>query len=302
MLLTLTASCLRPMLEVGTPSRGAGKKMALEDLPVFAKDDLGLAGLNLSTDLLVGADRARLERIRERADRAGCACLLLVESEAQAFGDADEAVGKSAQARLQRVVEAARFLGCTSAAVKVQAEDSEAGMLRAASRMKPVVERAEKLDVNVLIAPTKGLTTSPERVAELIKRIGGFRIGTFPDFQTACEQKDPVAYLRRLSPYAAVVSASTVEFKSSAKRGGKSELTHATYDLVPLVEAVESVGYDGTLAIDYRGKGDAIEGVRNSITLLQEAMAMDGVLEEGDLAELEEMLGEDTWEEEGEEG
>ena len=47
---------------------------------------MGLGGLNLSTDLLVGADRARLERVRERSDRASCSCLLLIESEAQAFG------------------------------------------------------------------------------------------------------------------------------------------------------------------------------------------------------------------------
>lgn len=276
MLLTLTATCLRPLLE-GTPAGGKAApraKIALEDLPTFTRDELGLAGLNLSTDLLVGADRTRLERLRERADRASCACLLLIEGEGQAFGDVDDAVGKGAQARLTRVVEAARLLGCTSAAVKVIAEDSEVGMLRSATRLKPIVERAEKLDVNVLISPCKGLTFLPERVAELIKRVGGFRIGTFPDFQSACEHPDPVAYLRRLSPYAAVVSASTLQFKSAGKKGakGEGELVHEPYELAPLVEAVESVGYDGTLAIDYRGKGDPVQGIRTSMSVLAGAL------------------------------
>lgn len=293
MLLTLTATCLRPMLDAN--AKGSTRKIALEDLPAFTREDLGLAGLNLSTDLLVGADRARLERVRERSDRASCSCLLLIESEAQAFGDPDEAVGKNAQARLTRVIEAARLLGCTSAALKVTGEDNEVGMLRVATRLKPIVERAEKLDVNVLLAPHKGLTYHPERVAELIKRVGGFRIGTFPDFQSAAEQQDPIAYLRRLSPYAAVVSASTVEFKTGVKKGGKGEgeVTHHPYDLTPLVEAVDSVGYDGTLAIDYRGKGDPVQGIRASMNLLTGALS-DGSEElEAMLDELEDELDEE---------
>ena len=65
MILTLSARCLRSML---LPA-GRSKKSQLDmlDLPRFTRETLGLSGVNLSTDLLVGADRARLESIRERA-------------------------------------------------------------------------------------------------------------------------------------------------------------------------------------------------------------------------------------------
>lgn len=341
MLLTLTATCLKPMLS----HNGKGKKGKLDlvDVPHFTRETLGLTGLNLSTDLLVGADRKRLESIRERADKASCACLLLIESENQAFGAADEAIGKAAQARMIRVVEAAQIIGCSAASLRVESDDNEAALARVAARLKPVVERAEKLDVNLLISPNKGLTSTAERLAELIKKVGGFRIGTFPDFQAASAQKDATAYLRRLTPYATVVSASTVKFAETPQEAtaenplpkprppmtkkpvaklapptpaGKgnaakpaeleddeddddAELTdeeleaalgllseeepaeeeykpqypeHTAYKLKTLVAAVASVGYDGTLAVDYRGPGDPTMGIVYSRDALQDAL------------------------------
>jgi hypothetical protein len=47
---------------------------------------------------------------------------------------------------------------------------------------------------------------------------------------------------------------------------------HPSYDLDQLVAAVASVGYDGTLAIDYRGEGDVTEGVHNSRKALAAAL------------------------------
>jgi sugar phosphate isomerase/epimerase len=258
------------------PSGGARKpKLTLEDLPAYTFDVLGLSGLNLTTDLLVGADRAKLEGVRERADKAACAVLLLVESEPQAFGNPDEATSKAATARLTRVVEAARFLGCNAVAVKVVAEDNELSLLRVSARMRPAVDRAEKLDLSILISPHTGLTSTPERVTELIKRIGGFRIGTFPDFEAATKQPDPVGYLRRLCPYASAVSASTIKFKPSKNAKGELDppMDHEPYDLNTLVKAVSSVGYDGALAIDYRGTGDISAGVRASRNALLKCLA-----------------------------
>jgi hypothetical protein len=41
-------------------------------------------------------------------------------------------------------------------------------------------------------------------------------------------------------------------------------LRHEPYDLFPLVEAIAAVGYDGPLAVDYRGTGDLTEGIIKS--------------------------------------
>lgn len=270
MLLTLTAISLRSLLARG---RSAKPKLDLMDLPMYTRQELGLHGLNLSTELLAGISRDQLEKLRERADKAGCACLLLIESEAQSFGDASDAIGAAAVERLQKVIQAAHLLGCNAVAVKAAGEDNPEVFQRSADRLRKAVERAERLELNVLLSPERGLTATPERVTELIKKVGGFRVGTFPDFQAAAATDDPIGYLRRLTPYAAVVSASTVKF--AAEKGAKGDdetagpVKHAAYELEPLVKAILSVGYDGTLAVEFRGTGDAKLGVLRSRQALE---------------------------------
>jgi sugar phosphate isomerase/epimerase len=275
MLLTLTANSLRSLLARGKSGKA---KLELMDLPQFARDQLGLHGLNLGTDLLAGVPRDGLERLRERADKSGCACLLLIESEPQPFGDSAEATGAAVVERLIKVVQAANLLGCSSVAVKVGGRDDPAALARAAERLRKAVERAEKLELNVLLSPHDGMTATPERVTELLKKVGGFRVGTYPDFQAAAAREDPVGYMRRLTPYASVVSASTVKFTAVAE-GEEAPPKHAPYELKPLVEALLSVGYDGTLAIDYRGTGDAKLGVVRSRRALEQLLSVEG---EGD--------------------
>lgn len=268
MLLTLTAISLRAMLA----RNKAGKaKLDLLDLPQYTRQDLGLHGLNMSTELLTGVSRDRLEKLRERSDKAGCACLLLIESEPQPLGDASESASAAAIERLSRVIQAGHILGCNAIALRINGPDDPAVFQRTAERLRKAVERAERLELNVLISPSEGLTSTPERVTELIKKVGGFRVGTYPDFQAAAAVPDPVGYLRRLTPYASVVCAATQKFtieKGSAD-AEDAPVKHQPYELEPLVAAILSVGYDGTLAVDYRGPGDAKLGVMRSRAALE---------------------------------
>ncbi|MEL6497171.1 MAG: hypothetical protein AAFQ31_01415 [Planctomycetota bacterium] len=206
MLLTLHAASLRPML---APSRGK-PKLALTDLPRFARQDLDMHGLNLTTDLLKGATRKVLEDLRERADKERCACLLLIEPEPLKLADESDKVGGAGVERAKRVLNAASILGCNAAAISVDSPDEDDFVDFAADRFRQIVETADKLDMNILVAPREGLTHKPERVTELIKKVGGFRVGTFPDFESAMQADDPSAYLRKLVPYASVVCATTV--------------------------------------------------------------------------------------------
>lgn len=269
MLLTLNASCVRPLLS----SKGK-RGLSLSDLPAFTRQTLGLMGLGLPTGLLAGFDRVAIDQLRERADKAACSVLLLIESDTLPIGDPE--ASETAMVRMKKVLQAANFLGCSSAAFSIKAADTDAGIEHAAKRLRQVSESAEKLEVTLLIAPGPGLTAAPERLTDLIKRVGGFRIGTFPDFQTASSVKDPALYLRRLCPYASALSASTISFtdaKGTKDPGPEAtNLKHEPYDLGAMVKAIGSVGYEGTLAVDYRGGGDVTLGVTRSREALQTAI------------------------------
>lgn len=272
MLLTLNAACVRPLMAAAPKGRRAA--LTPLDLPVFARETLGLSGLSLVTDILAGFDTQRLEALRERADKSGCACLLLAEAEPQALGDA--AAADACVARLKRVVQAANHLGCNSVAVRIAAPDSDLLIEPIAKRLRQVSEPAERLDIALLISPGPGLTAQPDRLTELIKKVGGFRIGTFPDFQTASAAKDPVAYLRRLCPYASAVNASTVKFKDTPP---DAPPVHESYELSSMVEAILSVGYDATLSVDYRGEGDLAIGIARTRAALSAMLTETGATE-----------------------
>lgn len=386
MLLTLNASCLRSQL---VPAAGSAPALALSDLPQYTREVLGLGGLNLTTDLLVGADRRKLEHLRERADRAGCPCLLLIEAEPQKLGATDAATAEAVINRMLRVIEAAQILSCTAAALRISAEDNDAALQVVWPRLRKIVDRAERLELNLLVSPMKGLTAKADRVTDMIKKVGGFRIGTLPDFQFAFESTGSidgaVTFLRRITPYASVVQASTTDFAdpapdapppkppskkvrdadddedtekaakkaarspeppdepveepSKGKKKGKAaagkgseapkpgkakgdakpakaepppapaaaedddeieELddasledliadifkgegeeppppqeplpVHKAYDLFKMVHAVASVGFDSTIAVDYRGGGDVTLGIRKSQRVLRAAL------------------------------
>lgn len=273
MLLTLAASSYRARLWL-KPGRAPAGQMPLTDLPRHAREALGLHGLNLSTDLLTGADVPQLDALREAADKASCPCLVLIKPEALPFYTDDDAKGDAAVERMTRVVQAAHRLGCNSAAMYISAEGFESGSDTAdlaAERLRKVMATAEKREVNLLIgggsAPaddTPGPTSNPDALTELIKKVGGFRIGTFPDFQTASRSADPLMYLRRLTPYASAVTAAVMGFKK-----GKKGPEHEGYDLMEYATTVASVGYTGTLAIDYRGGGSADEAILQARALLE---------------------------------
>ncbi|TVQ62592.1 MAG: hypothetical protein EA378_04490 [Phycisphaerales bacterium] len=290
MLLTCNASSLKSLIK---PPRGAKPKLALADLPAFVRTELELHGVNLSTDLLVGATRSDLTAIRDRADKAGCACLTLIEPDALDLATESDKAREAAIARGKRVIEAAHILGCSAAVVSLKDAKGEDVVEYAIDSLRQLMGGAEKRDLNLLLAPTDGMTADPEALTELVKKTGGFRVGTYPDLAVAAEANDPEAYLRRITPYASALRAGLFEFSvekieipdepgmddedddellDDIDLGPTEIVTHTTYSLDPLIAAITAVGYDQTIGIEYRGKGDPVEGIRNARAALEDTL------------------------------
>jgi sugar phosphate isomerase/epimerase len=347
----------------------------------MTRNELGLHGVTMTTDVLTGATRKTLELLRDRGDKAGCAILGLIESEPVHLADSDDDKALSGVERMLRVLQAASVLGCNAVGVRVPGPANDAAAELAAERLKLVTERAERLEINVLVIPQPGLCATPERLTSLVKAVGGFRIGTLPEFDAAFASGEAATYLKRLTPYASLVNAVTLGFtepeptaapvrspdrspdraappanaakpdapivgldlggddddgpllggdaapdddakpaakptkKSTKKASAKpapakkpappppaddeddegfddadlaallaeaaAELAdepeapppvHTAFPLDPLVQAIVAVGFDGTLAIEYRGPGDCKLGVIQSREALDAAL------------------------------
>jgi len=300
MMFSLNTNSIRSVLK----RRGA-RAISPMDLPKYTMDQFGLRAINFSTDQLAGLAPKDLELIRDSGDRIGCSCLLLSQSTALPLGDIKGDKALEGIERMTRVVKAASLMGCNAISLSIKAKDTDAAFEQATESMKEILEAADRAEINVLIAPAVGLTQDPERLTDLLKGIGGFRIGTMPDFEMAAKSGDPVGYLKKLTPYASVVNASTLGFtvpEPSASSAPSEEApsddapelsgldalaaelegmmmeddpiaVHEGYDLPSLVGAIAAVGFDGAVSIDYRGDGDESLGVIHSKEAIEDALA-----------------------------
>lgn len=256
MLLTLTSSSVLPMLSAG--------RLTLFDLPDFAIKKLKLRGLNLLARSLAGWSAGDLDRMRDRADKAACPCLVLVQNVPLALGDSDAETRDLALERVQRLASAANRLGCNAIAIRCAGPDDDETFEQTAGQLRDAMHSVEQLELNLLLAPHEGLTWEPDRLTDLIKRIGGFRIGSLPSFEHAFASGDPIGVLRKLAPYAGALHASIRSFDGKGK--------HEAYDLAECVEAIRSVGFTNTLAIDYIGSDDPVPAIERARDILNEAI------------------------------
>lgn len=277
MLLTLNANSLRAALS----GKAGPQRLTLNELPSFTRQTLGLNGLTVPTTMLAGLSRETMGVLREQGDRAGCSVLSIIEDQPLALGAESREDGAAGMERLSRVLKAGYTIGCSSVIIRIAARTGDEAMNRTIDRVKEIADQAEKLEVSILIMPHTGLTSTTEGLTTLIKRVGGFRVGACPDFEIAAASEDAGLFMRRLTPYASAAIASTRKFV--VKAGGKetpardddlsATVEHSPYALDALVKAMVAVGYDGSLAIEYRGEGDATLGVLRSRTLLENALA-----------------------------
>src|SRR5262245_43967367 len=105
MLLTLSTGSLRSRV-----GRNAQDGLTMLDLPDFTIRELHLHGLNILASMLAKWSLEDLDKLRDRADKASCPCLVLVEDTPLPFGSADPPVRKQASERVRRLAAAANRL------------------------------------------------------------------------------------------------------------------------------------------------------------------------------------------------
>lgn len=256
-LLTLAAGSLRSLLA------RARAPLSLIDLPRFTAEDLGLRGLALPTDLLAGLPPPQYDALRDAADKAHCPCLLLIESQPLDLQDPDKKIVSID--RMRKLATAASRLGCSAIGLRPARVTDDAAFARTAAGIKEALASLDRLEVNVLLQPGDGLIQAPTGLTELIKKIGGFRIGSLPSFEHAESTGETESSLRRLAPYATSAILATVR---TFAKGGQ----HEPWDLVKCIDAVRSVGYVNTLCIDFVGKGDPVKAIEQAREQMSQAI------------------------------
>jgi hypothetical protein len=238
LLLTLAIESLNPLIEKG--------EYEVLDSPEISSNQLGLRGVMVDADHLSGWSPEQYDEFRNAADKAHCPCLLLRGSRQLDLVGNREA----ARERIQRLAIAANRLGCNAVAITPIVTSDEQAVNTIVEELRDAMADVERLDLNLLIQPCAGLTSDPDELIDVIKRIGGFRIGALPTFSSASLTSDPLEALRKLAPYAGGIVA---DFPCGK---GKKKL-----DPVEGLVAVCEVGYSNSIALSYVGSKNPLKEI-----------------------------------------
>ncbi len=258
-MLTLETSSLSAKLDSGKGS------MSLAELPKFAVEETGLRGLAVAASLLAGRSAIELDQFRDAADKVGCPCLSLTDPTPLSLAGGSNGDAEASLDRVKRLAAAAARLGCSSLAIVSDAPKG-CDLDAVAMGIRAAVQAIERHELNLLLTPSdRGELSTAEGLIELIRRVGGFRIGCMPTFAHAAGTVDPNETLRRLAPYAGAMIGDLDA--TSPRRGGPDLQLLATW-----VRTVRTVGFASTLALGSKAR-DAVARISAARDHLETAAA-----------------------------
>ncbi len=208
----------------------------------------------IDADHLSGWTIDSYDIFRNNADKANSPCLLIRDNTPMDLLGSKEASIE----RIQRLSVAAHRLGCNAIAITPTFPEGQSEVDTIVENIRVSMHGVERLELNLLLQPCEGLSSDPDQHIEIIKQIGGFRIGALPTFEFAGATGDGIEALRKLAPYAGGIVA---DFPSGR---GKKKI-----DLIEGLQAVLEVGYSNTIAVNYTGKGNVLKEIRKVTNKMQ---------------------------------
>ena len=251
-LLTLAIQSLDRLLSEG------GQEMF--EVPRLAAESLDLRGVMIDASHLSGWSLESYDKFRNNADKSKSPCLLIRDNtKLDILADTEIALE-----RIKRLSDAANRLGCNAIAITPFFPKDQEQVDTIVEHIRGAMQGVERLELNLLLQPCDGLSSDPDVLVEVIKQIGGFRIGALPTFQYAGLTGDGIEALRKLAPYAGGIVA---DFPCGR---GKTKV-----DPVEGLKAVLEVGYSNTIALNYSGTGDALKQIKKVVRQMRAYLESD---------------------------
>jgi sugar phosphate isomerase/epimerase len=233
------------------------------DLPRICRD-LDIGGLELINGMFPSPQYRYLKELRQRAADAGVTILLIMCDHEGDFTDLDARERRLAVRNHRKWLDVAAVLGCHSIRCntgKPDPSDRDA-IARCAESLAALVELARPDGLNVLIENHWGLSSSPDAILDIIRRVDDPLLGTLPDFGNWPPEVDRYEATRRLMPYARAVSAKCNDFDA---QGDETRI-----DYQRMTQIVLDSGYRGWVGIEYEGENpDELWGVSTCKKLLE---------------------------------
>ncbi len=239
------------------------------DFPRIAREN-DCEGLEFVNTLWASPTAGYIARLKKRmADTNTKPVLIMVDDEGQ-LGHSDPQVRRKAVQNHHKWVDIAAELGCHSIRTNMHSNitpkspaENDTVLGYCADSFRALCEYARQANISVLIENHWGLSSDPDAVVSLMKRVNLPNFGTLPDFGNFPPEVDKYQAVAKLAVYAKGMS-----FKCYFEGPDFSE---NRYDFARMMKVVEDSKYSGYIGIEYEGnKLGELEGIARARKLLRE--------------------------------
>jgi sugar phosphate isomerase/epimerase len=242
-----------------------GTEISVLSLPQISAS-LSIADLEICQAHLASTDPAYLDEVGTALQAAGCRVVNVPID----VGNLAEPAPQKRDGEIAQIlpwIDAAYALG--SPAVRVNTGQSE-GMdegkaLRIVARgYARLAAYCAERGMTVLLENHGGLSSTPQAITQLLAMVDAANFRLCPDFGNFAPQLREEG-LRAMLPHASMVHAKMMDFDESG--------AHPAFDLDRCLSLVVESGYSGPLSIEFEGKGDPYEAVKQGRDYISSRLA-----------------------------
>lgn len=221
--------------------------------PRMAREQFGIEGLEFVNTLMEPPIASNIQQLKRNMASTGTKGVLIMVDGEGFMGAVDRAERMKAAENHFKWVDTAAELGCHAIRTnmypgqKQPATEAEiaAFLDRCAESFSKLCEYAKGRNINVIIENHGGVSSNPDVVVRLMKKLPLPNFGTLPDFGNFPKEVDRYEAVRKMMPFAKGVSFKCMDFDASGKE--------TTMDCDKLMGIVGESQYRGYVGIEYEG-------------------------------------------------
>ncbi len=278
------AACAAPLATFAAPAPGRFKvslaewsihraiqqgKLTNLDFPRIAKEN-GCEGLEFVNGLWASPTAGYISRLKRRMDDTGTKSVLIMVDDEGMMGHSDKATRMKAVKNHHKWVDIAAEMGCHSIRTNMYPEkqpqtpaEIDAFLGCCAESFTALCEYGKAAGINIIIENHGGISSNPDVVVALMRKVNLPNFGTLPDFGNFPPEINKYEAVAKLAPYAKGMS-----FKCGFQG---PDGTENLYEVPKMLKVVEDSKYSGYIGIEYEGnKLDEIEGIKAGRKALQD--------------------------------
>lgn len=238
------------------------------DFPRIAREQFGIEGLEFVNGLWAAPTQDYVSQLKKRMADTGTKGVLIMCDGEGLMGHSDRAVRMKAATNHRKWVDIASELGCHSIRTNMYSDvkpsgnaDIEKVLDYCAESFNNICTYAQGQKINVIIENHGGISSDPDVVVRLMKKVSLPNFGTLPDFGNFPKEVDRYEAVKRLMPFAKGVSFKCYDFSPAGDE--------TMIDVPKMMKVVNDAGYNGFVGIEYEGNRlSEFEGIAAAKRLL----------------------------------